>query len=302
MFKYSLEKTRSIKKSFIDETAPVNYLEYYPHTSKKPYGCVYVITNLLDGKRYVGQTIDFNRRAQQYIRSYNNNVEDNRSVMTGIRNIGIENFSMRCYMLCESKKEMDVKEDEIIQSYNTLVRENGYNERLNYGNNPGKFIPNEYIPKVRVLKEGKYDKLKKKSRPGVAINLDVKKIYFVDSLKLFGTEVINKGRDQVSHAARDGKRIAGYFVLYTDKQSQLDNVLRINAMYERNKGKRSGCIAGKAETYEYLTNCIEKRDFNDFIEAGFDINYIGYFNDGIKTLNIPSDCKDVFQYIEELNS
>jgi group I intron endonuclease len=87
--------------------------------------------NKVNGKRYIGKTIDFNRR-------YKEHLEDNKSLLErAINKYGIENFDI--VILCkdiEDKEELNELERYYIQYYNTLTND-GYGYNLAIGGNGG---------------------------------------------------------------------------------------------------------------------------------------------------------------------
>lgn len=95
------------------------------------YNCIYMYINKVNGKRYVGKTIDFNRR-------YKEHLEDNKSLLErAINKYGIENFDI--IILCkdiEDKEELNELEKYYIQYYNTLAND-GYGYNLAIGGNGG---------------------------------------------------------------------------------------------------------------------------------------------------------------------
>ena len=61
------------------------------------YNCIYMYTNKINGKRYVGQAVDFNRRHKQHISSsYNkkNKYQYNLPFHCAIRKYGLDNFEV----------------------------------------------------------------------------------------------------------------------------------------------------------------------------------------------------------------
>lgn len=65
------------------------------------YGVVYLIWNMVNGKRYVGQTI------QPLKRRFKNHVYANTAIGNAMRKYGLENFHYGVIKSCASKEEMD---------------------------------------------------------------------------------------------------------------------------------------------------------------------------------------------------
>ena len=60
------------------------------------FNCIYCYTNKINGKKYVGQTVNFNTRHQQhcYNSFYENSIDYNLPFHRAIRKYGIENFEI----------------------------------------------------------------------------------------------------------------------------------------------------------------------------------------------------------------
>ena len=93
------------------------------------YGIIYKITNKINGKVYIGQTIQnggFNRR-------YRNNLEKNthnEHLKNSIKKYGIDNFTICTeFDIAFSKDELDIKEDIWINFYNSTNTKYGYNNK-----------------------------------------------------------------------------------------------------------------------------------------------------------------------------
>lgn len=96
------------------------------------YNCIYMYTNKINWKRYVGQTNDFNRRHKEHISSsYNEKrkYQYNYPFHRAIRKYGIENFKIQ--ILAENiltQEKMNEYEIFFIKRYNTLANnKKGYN-------------------------------------------------------------------------------------------------------------------------------------------------------------------------------
>jgi len=90
-----------------------------------PYGFIYITTNLINGKKYIGQKV-FNKYWQKYLGS---GVLLTRS----IKKYGRENFSREIISISYSKEELNLLEEEIIKFHNAVNSDNYYN--INNGGN-----------------------------------------------------------------------------------------------------------------------------------------------------------------------
>lgn len=114
---------------------------------------VYLRTNKINGKQYVGQTSNFKQRERQWrcLKWYYANKE-----LTNDRNtFGVENFDIVILFETEDAVEASEKECEYIAKYNTLYP-NGYN--VSTGGKKGFKYQNDIV-KARALKisgEGNY--------------------------------------------------------------------------------------------------------------------------------------------------
>ena len=96
------------------------------------YNCIYMYTNKINGKRYVGQARNFNRRHRKHISSsYNENEKYsyNFPFHRAIRKYGIENFEIKILVENISTQEkMNEYEIFFIKQYSTLaINGDGYN-------------------------------------------------------------------------------------------------------------------------------------------------------------------------------
>lgn len=89
---------------------------------------IYVITNLINGNQYVGQSVDCHRRwADHYSKSYNSQKQDdlNKVLYKAMRKYKRENFSFQILETCE-RDSLNEREIFWIQKLDTY--KNGYNE------------------------------------------------------------------------------------------------------------------------------------------------------------------------------
>lgn len=94
---------------------------------------IYLITNNINGKIYIGQSIDIKRRYAQHQRSgqpdkyANKNERDsNTPIHLAMQKYGIENFTLSILEQC-SKDQLDEKEKYWIKKYNSCNKQIGYN-------------------------------------------------------------------------------------------------------------------------------------------------------------------------------
>lgn len=92
---------------------------------QKPYGYVYKITNLVNGKIYVGQTTqDVHTRFRQHCHSKSKMV-----IRRAIKKYGSENFAIEAVKECFSLEELGIEEERLIQKIGCIGKY-GYNQRL----------------------------------------------------------------------------------------------------------------------------------------------------------------------------
>ena len=145
-----LNKTDRLEvvNKFYDNTPPLNDIP-----EDEIVRSIYMIYNINNGMKYIGQTKDFRRRVAEYIR-YSNPNEDykDRTRMSSmyriIQNEGIDSFKIRRYYDCRTFEELAEKEHEFILALNT-VHPNGYNLNLNL----------EYHHYIKVNKKGRPSKI-----------------------------------------------------------------------------------------------------------------------------------------------
>lgn len=96
------------------------------------YGVIYKITNLIDGKYNIGQTVDFNKRMKSYVRL---DIKSQRKLYNAINKYGMDNFSIDIIDYGEDFDDLNRKEKfympiELVNSgcvYN--LKEGGGNKR-----------------------------------------------------------------------------------------------------------------------------------------------------------------------------
>lgn len=184
---------------------------------------IYRITNKTNGKFYIGQTRDFERRMKDYqyrVNAPNSNMEKI------IAKYGKDNFEYELIEECAINK-LDEREIYYIHKLDAMNPDIGYN--MCKGGNGAKYIPDDV--KIRMsfshtgLKEKAITK-QRKSKKVIAIN-DTDLI-LADSGKLLG-EYLGYGRDIVSHAISQPHILAGYYVYnwdYNTRHEKMEKFIR----------------------------------------------------------------------------
>jgi len=126
------------------------------------YGIIYKVTNKINSKVYIGQTVQsLNKRISQHINS-SLNVLDNVYFHNAIRKYGKENFEWLVVAKCSSKKELNSIEIKMIEECNSFNK--GYNLALGGISNTGYKYTEEQKRKNSEIRKGKKrtEEIKKK--------------------------------------------------------------------------------------------------------------------------------------------
>jgi group I intron endonuclease len=94
------------------------------------YGLVYLLTCSVNGKKYVGQTVQTERaRFKGHLSGANTNHKTRRAMplAAAIRKYGEQNFTVSTLCVCLNQDELDLMEDMYIVLFDTMNRNVGYN-------------------------------------------------------------------------------------------------------------------------------------------------------------------------------
>lgn len=114
-----------------------------PNQDMGKFMYIYLITNLKNNKKYVGQTVDFVRRMRQH------QTQDQQLIDKKIQQYGVKNFSFQILEDNLTQDEANEKEKYYIQYFNTLIP-NGYNIHSGELNGRAKLTKDDVI-KIREL-------------------------------------------------------------------------------------------------------------------------------------------------------
>ena len=135
-------------------------------SNSKPYGLIYVVTNLNSGKQYVGQTVS---TLKARWKGHCNGKKGIGILVDAIKKYGRESFSMVQIDVGYSRSELDEKEIFHIARLCTLKAQGGYNIKEGGGGTPrpkgasiacgeklrGRKIPRESVEKMAATKRGR---------------------------------------------------------------------------------------------------------------------------------------------------
>jgi hypothetical protein len=209
--------------------------------------CVYKIINTINGKIYIGQTVDLRRRVNGYLH-VDRKVCNRRPIIKDINKYGDENFILDIIAEC-SIEDLNKIERENINLYDTTNPDKGYN--CLKGNGDALLHDIQKSMKLKSiahtgLKETANTK-RKKSNHIIAIGED--HIIIADSGKLFG-DYIGKGKDYIKNCLRQPSTVNGYFLYYDDYEKRL--AIKIKMLSKRSiRNKRYMDLLEILNKYEF---------------------------------------------------
>lgn len=129
----------------------------------KTYGRIYLITNLINNKQYVGQTVNsIKTRFYKHCWNAKNNKQLSMAITRAIRKYGKENFKIEEIIIAKNQEELNYFEGFYINSLNTLCPK-GYNI-TNIIKGKGK-CSKETIEKMKIA-QNKPKRIKQQSKIG----------------------------------------------------------------------------------------------------------------------------------------
>ena len=113
---------------------------------------IYCIENLINSKKYFGQSIDLNGRLSKHKSKLKHNCHENKHLQDAYNKYGVDNFRFYIVEECEIC-ELDEREKYYIALNDSDNREHGYN--IEPGGNKNKQLSDETKEKLRLANLGK---------------------------------------------------------------------------------------------------------------------------------------------------
>lgn len=105
---------------------------------KEKISGIYCIENMINHKKYIGQSVDINKRWKNHIRKLNNEYHNNIYLQSAWNKYGSDNFNFYILEQCNSEV-LDEKEIFYINLFNTADRNSGYNLKSGGQNGGSKY-------------------------------------------------------------------------------------------------------------------------------------------------------------------
>jgi group I intron endonuclease len=185
-------------------------------------GVIYKITNKVNHKIYIGQSVDWRMRWSQHKSRARRNNGRNEHLYAAMRKYGIENFSIEIIDTCESQQDLDKKEIEWIDKLQSTDIAIGYNHKA--GGDGGKLTP-EYRERLKGKKFSLETRQKiSESNKGKSIPLETRRKI---SEKLTGKrqprDVVDRRSASNREAWKDEERKSRHAELVRQRNKDIDN-------------------------------------------------------------------------------
>lgn len=179
--------------------------------------CIYKITDLTNGKIYVGKTNDIVRRINEYrYKSKNlNNRKRKYRIIERMHEIGFDNFEFTILEEISDESLLDEREIHWIDKLNARDINVGYNSKS--GGKGGTMIPYSINKMKESSKKFRHtDEEKNRRKKGIIVFIPYDdSIEFFDSAKDFAIE-LDIDRSMITHALKHGSNFKCTYVFYRD--------------------------------------------------------------------------------------
>lgn len=126
---------------------------------------IYKITNLIDGKIYIGQTVNYKKREKRHLNSLKNGNHHNEHLQRAFDKYGEKSFKIELIEKCDAK-ELDKKEKRYIKEFDACNHDKGYN--MMFGGQQFRNFTNEVRRKMSEACKGRSFSNEHKKKIGIA--------------------------------------------------------------------------------------------------------------------------------------
>lgn len=113
---------------------------------------IYSITNKINNKRYIGQSIDIETRIKRHFRELRKGIHHCHHLQRAFNKYGEENFETEILLACNDNHGLDEKEKEYIEKYDSY--NNGYNLTMGGKGDCGLIVTDEFRARMSALVKG----------------------------------------------------------------------------------------------------------------------------------------------------
>ena len=215
--------------------------------------CVYLRTNNINGKQYVGQTNNFANREYGWSclkAKYSNPYLDNAR-----KKYGVENFSILILKECDSQEELDRWEKHYIKFFNTIFP-NGYN--MTEGGTSGYIFTDDVKERMSKALKGKYSK-EKSWNYGKHLSDNAKKLlsskHIGEKNPMFGKTYTLQEKERISQSMINNPKTSKKVYCYKNGilKAIYPSISEAARQTNSNVSHISSCCNGKRDTHNGYT-------------------------------------------------
>jgi group I intron endonuclease len=166
-------------------------------------GCIYVIENIVNGKKYVGQSVTGKKRIQAHLSTLKNNKHINTYLQRAFNKYGEAAFTFKILVDDLPERYMDDVERGLIATFRAADREHGYN--LESGGHENKRLSSETKEKMSASHKGKRkspESIEKRSQSILKLRRDPNYVH-----PNIGKKLSAKTKEKISNSHK-GKKVS----------------------------------------------------------------------------------------------
>ena len=177
------------------------------------YGVIYKITNIINNKIYIGQTINLKNRIKDYKNKKPNKAKNKYHMIYVINKFKFENFEFTIIDSADSKEELLKKEIYYISKFDSTNEKIGYNRKAG---GKGGCMNKKSKKKMSISSTGhKHTEATKIKKSKSILVYKNNKVYKYYGAKVFA-ETINRASSNVTRAIRKGIYVNRFLCFYED--------------------------------------------------------------------------------------